>query len=191
MTNLIMVTHNKRKIAEANEIAQAYGIEVQMPQGGTEKLEIQSDSLQEVSKFSALEAYKTIQKPLVVDDSGLFVNSLHGFPGVYSASVLATIGNQGVLRLMEQVEDRKAHFECCITFYDGKNIRQFTEKVEGDITFNEKGDKGFGFDPIFAPDTYKGRSFGEFEIAEKNKISHRGKAFESFFKWYSNEQQQK
>ncbi|MGD0728692.1 MAG: XTP/dITP diphosphatase [Candidatus Micrarchaeaceae archaeon] len=191
MKTLVLVTHNSGKLAEANDIAKKYGIRLEMPKNGTEKLEIQADSLEEVSQFSALNAYGKIRKPLVVDDSGLFVNSLNGFPGVYSAYVVPTIGNKGLLKLMRGINDRKAYFECCVSFYDGSNLISFAEKVHGTIIQEEKGKHGFGFDPIFSPDGYDGKSFGEIGLAEKNTLSHRAKAFDSFFKWYSNEQEKR
>src|SRR5271170_5624368 len=120
MKSVMLVTHNKRKFDEIGEIASKFNIRIEMPSAKTEKVEIQADSVVEVSKFSALEAYKTLRRPLVVDDSGLFINALKGFPGVYSAYVLETLGNPGILKLMEGISNRKAYFECCATFYDGK-----------------------------------------------------------------------
>ena len=150
-------------------------------------MEIQADSLEEVSKFSADEAYRKIGRPLLVDDSGMFIAALNGFPGVYSASTLSTIGNKGILKLMEGVKNRKAYFKCCVSFHDGKRIRPFTGIVRGTLLHEERGAKGFGYDPIMSPEGYSGKSMAEVSMAEKNLISHRGKAFDKFFKWYSDE----
>jgi XTP/dITP diphosphohydrolase len=187
VNTLILVTHNKGKLAEASEIAARYKIRLQMPEGKIEKLEIQADTLEEVSRFSAIDAYPKIRKPLVVDDSGLFINYLKGFPGVYSAYAVPTIGNNGILKLMRGVKDRKAYFECCVSFTDGNIVKSFTERVNGKIVDEARGERGFGFDPIFSADGFNGATFGETEMSSKNEVSHRAKAFDSFFKWYSNE----
>jgi XTP/dITP diphosphohydrolase len=188
---IILVTHNKHKFAEASELAKHYGAELAMPPNGEEKMEIQADSLKEVSRFAAAEAYGRIGLPILVDDSGLFVHALGNFPGVYSAPALDTIGTRGILRLMDGVKDRKAHFECCVSFADGNSVTSFIGRVNGDILLAEKGANGFGYDPIFAPEGYNGKSLAEVEMKEKNMVSHRGKAFEAFFKWYFNERQKR
>ena len=113
-------------------------------------------------------------KDFIIDDSGMFVHALKGFPGVYSAYGQKTIGNQGILTLMEGIEDRSATFKCCIGCdIDGKTII-VTGKCDGFILNGEKGKEGFGYDPIFSPDGK--RSFAEISVEEKNTMSHRGNA---------------
>ena len=186
LEKLIIVTRNKGKFAEANEIAKAFGVELAMPDDGIGKLEIQADKLSAVSEFSAIEAYKKIKKPLIVDDSGLFINALEGFPGVYSAPIYRGIGGMpGILKLLEDKGDRSAYFECSVAFYDGKTLKSFIGRIDGMITNEMRGSGGFGYDPIFAPNGYGGKTFAELGVAEKNKVSHRRKALEAFFRWYS------
>lgn len=187
MNSLTLVTHNMGKLAEASQIAKKYKIRLEAPGDGVEKLEIQADTLEQVSQFSAKEAYSKLRKPLVVDDAGLFIDSLKGFPGVYSHYVRATLDNPGIIKLMEGITNRKAYFECCVSFYDGKTLKSFTGRVDGNLAHEARGTKGFGFDPIFMPLGFNGKTFGEIEIEGKNELSHRAKAFDSFFKWYSNE----
>ncbi len=79
MKSLILVTHNKGKFSEANEIAKRYGVVLKMPGKGLGKFKIQADTVTEVSRFSAVEAFGKIKQPLIVDDSGLFVDRLNGF----------------------------------------------------------------------------------------------------------------
>jgi XTP/dITP diphosphohydrolase len=110
----------------------------------------------------------------IVDDTGLFIDSLKGFPGVWSAYAQKTIGNKGILKLMDGVEDRGAEFRCCIGCdIDGERI-VVVGVCRGYITESEKGTDGFGFDPIFSPDGKL--TFAEMSIEDKNLISHRGKA---------------
>ncbi len=185
MERLVIVTHNKGKFAEASKIAKEFGIELEMPEGGDEKFEIQADTLQEVSAYSAKHAFEKLKHPLIVDDSGLFIDALKGFPGVYSAYVLPTLGNDGILRLMDGVQNRKAHFECCLSYCDADGVKSFTEKVVGNILDMKKGQNGFGFDPIFSAEGFNVTSMAEMALDQKNSISHRGKALKAFFRWYS------
>ncbi len=184
MEKLLIVTHNKGKFAEASKIGKEFGVELEMAPGEG-KFEIQADTIQEVSAFSAKHAFERLKKPLIVDDSGLFIEALKGFPGVYSAYTLPTIGNDGILRLMRGRENRSAYFECCVSYCDSNGVKSFSERVTGNILDEEKGKNGFGFDPIFSAEGFNIISMAEMELDQKNSISHRGKAFRSFFRWYS------
>lgn len=186
MEKLTLLTHNKGKLREANKIASMYGVEL-VPPGLVEKFEIQSESLSEVSGFAARNAYQELKKPLLVDDTGMFVRALGGFPGVYTAHTQYTIGNQGILKLMEGVKDRSAYSACALSFFDGRTFKCFVGKMNGSILKTERGRSGFGFgfDPIFSPTGYSGKSLAELSMDDKNGVSHRGKALEAFFRWYS------
>ena len=136
--------------------------------------EIQTSELEEVVKKGMEELRAKGRKDFIIDDSGMFVHALKGFPGVYSAYGQKTIGNKGILTLMEGIEDRSATFKCCIGCdIDGRTII-VTGKCEGIILEEERGKEGFGYDPIFSPDGK--RSFAEISVEEKNTISHRGNA---------------
>lgn len=142
--------------------------------------EIQTSELEEVVKTGL----KTLESEgldnFIIDDSGMFVDSLKGFPGVYSAYVQKTIGNKGILKLMENENNRKAVFKCCIGgCINGKEII-VTGKCDGFILTEEKGNAGFGYDPIFSHDGKK--SFSEISLEEKNGVSHRGNALALFKK---------
>lgn len=141
--------------------------------------EIQADTLEEVI-VHALETLR--QRGLdnfIIDDSGLFIDALRGFPGVYSAYVLRTLGCDGILRLMENVQPRGARFRCCIgASVWGRSVITNGESV-GRITTEKRGSGGFGFDPIFLPDGGQ-RTYAEIPLEEKNAISHRGRALRAF-----------
>jgi XTP/dITP diphosphohydrolase len=185
MKKLVIVTHNKGKFTEASRIAKEFKVELEMPKEGDQKFEIQADTLQEVSAYSAKHAFEKLKHPLIVDDSGLFIDSLKGFPGVYSAYVLQTLGNDGILKLMDSVQNRKAYFECCVSYCDSEGIRSFTGRVIGNILDMKKGQNSFGFDPIFSVEGFNVTSMAEMDLDKKNEISHRGKALKEFFGWYS------
>ncbi len=136
--------------------------------------EIQTDKLEEVVEF-ALEDLSE-HSPLIIDDSGLFVGSLNGFPGVYSSYVMKTIGCDGILSLMEEKNTRDARFECVIGYLNDEK-KLFKGTSEGEIIRGKKGDEGFGYDPIFMPEE-SDRTYAEMHSEEKNRISHRGRAME-------------
>ncbi|BAK54252.1 XTP/dITP diphosphatase [Sulfurisphaera tokodaii] len=176
-----VITSNENKFKELDSIAKKYNIKlkwINLP-----KFEVQSDSLEEIVRSSAVIAFNMIRSPLIVEDSGLFIEALNNFPGPYTNYVRRTLGLKGILKLMEGIQNRKAYFMTALCYVDEEVIRVFTGKVVGKISESIRGDKGFGFDPIFIPDGDE-RTFGEMNIEEKNKYSHRGKAFEEFIKFF-------
>ena len=169
---LKIITSNPGKVLEYRGALLPFGINAEpfeMPYD-----EIQTSDLTEVVKDGIERLKASGIADFIIDDSGMFVRSLNGFPGVYSAYVHKTIGNAGILRLMEGIGDRRAEFQCCI----GCNIRGHDIIVlgqcEGSILHEEKGSEGFGYDPIFSPDGE--RSLAEMPLTEKNGVSHRGNA---------------
>ncbi len=145
--------------------------------------EIQADTLEEVVISCIDQLLAKGLNDFILDDSGLFVDSLDGFPGVYSSYVLRTIGNEGLLKLMENVPDRTARFKSCIGAHIGSHTIIAHGECQGKIDFAQKGNGGFGFDPVFIPDGYD-ETFAELPLEEKNKISHRGNAIRSFAKQF-------
>ncbi len=184
MRKLHFVTSNKGKLEEAGKKLfrlgyDVVGADIYVP-------EIQAESLREVIEYGLdfLEHDNEAKKlgRIMIDDSGLFIDELKGFPGVYSAFVLKTLGNKGILKLLEGVpeEMRVARFVACIGYLDLENgRREVVEGVsEGTIAFEPKGKGGFGYDPIFKPFEGKGRTFAEIPTDEKNEYSHRGRALD-------------
>ncbi len=171
------VTSNRSKFEEVRKIGDSYGIEV----GWVEKeyMEPQGGELEDVARISAEILANEVETPFFIEDSGLFIHALKGFPGVYSSYVFKTIGNEGILRLMEGIKNRDASFVCVIAYHDGESIRTFRGEVKGKIAGEMRGGYGFGYDPIFEVD---GRTFAEMGD-EKNEVSHRRRALEKFFSW--------
>ena len=147
--------------------------------------EYRSDDVSVISREKARYAYKQLQTPLIVDDTGFFIEALKGFPGPYAAYVLQSIGNAGILKLMEGKNDRRAHFITAIAFADGQEINVFLGTVNGSITLSPRGSAGFGYDSIFE---VNGKTFAELPLKSKNFISHRAEALSSFRDWYIHEQ---
>ncbi|MDO5844486.1 MAG: XTP/dITP diphosphatase [Methanocorpusculum sp.] len=182
---ITVVTGNKNKAAEV--AAFFNGVE-EVAHISFETIEPQSDSVSEVAEEKARQAYSALKRPLIVDDTGLFIEALKGFPGVYAAYVLDTVGNSGILKLMENVseENRKAYFMTSIAFADEDGIHTFEGRVDGTIACKPRGDLGFGYDPIFE---VSGKTLAEMDMSEKNSISHRARALMIFRDWYLAEKQ--
>jgi len=180
---VFFVTGNKGKFLEASSILRGYGIELQLDTIH-EKLEIQSENLEDiVSNALKYVCGDSISDYFVVEDDGLFVNALNGFPGPYSSYVYKTIGITGVLKLMSDVNDRSAYFKSVVGICGPNGItRLFTGVAYGSISREPRGSGGFGFDPIFIPSGYD-RTFAELGIEVKNKLSHRAKAFRALGEW--------
>ncbi|MEM3463056.1 MAG: XTP/dITP diphosphatase [Candidatus Bathyarchaeia archaeon] len=183
---IFFLTKNLGKFEEASEVLGRFGIEVLRL--SEDKIEIQSDDLCEISKFSSLEASRAHGIPLITEDAGLFVDSLGGFPGPYSSYVFRTIGVSGLLKLLDGVSDRGAEFKSAVSFCaPGFGPLCFLGIVRGRISEEARGSQGFGFDPIFIPDGEGDRTFAEMGLEEKNKYSHRAKALEKFARWFKGE----
>ena len=177
------LSNNMNKFREAARILEKYGIIIVLIR--LKKKEIQNDSIEKIAKVSAEEAAEELNLPVVTEDAGLFIDALNGFPGPYSSFTYRTIGVEGILKLMSGVENRKAKFKSAVAYAEPSGeSRIFSGGVSGEISVTAKGDKGFGFDPIFQPYDYKGRTFAELDTDEKNAISHRGLAFRKFAEWY-------
>ncbi len=149
--------------------------------------EIQSDSLATIAAAGAREAHDAVGGPVLVDDAGLFVDALGGFPGPYSSFVYDTVGTERVWRLAEPEDDHRASFRVVLAYCDATTLDRQPDGVqtfEGRVTGRlvaPRGDDGFGYDPIFE---YDGQTFAEMAAREKNAVSHRGRALEKFAEWY-------
>ncbi len=182
---IFFVTGNYHKYNEVRSVLSPIGIAVGMLR--MKGNEIQSDNPNEIASTSAIEAFSRCHLPLIVEDAGLSIDSLEGFPGPYAAYVYKTIGNKGILKLMENVKNRKATFHSSIAYCaQNSDLMIFEGESKGEITLNERtgeGKSGFGFDPIFQPAKSK-QTFAEMSIEKKNGFSHRAMAVRKFANWY-------
>jgi XTP/dITP diphosphohydrolase len=170
------------KYEEAEKILSEFGIKLDFYQ--TNLVEIQDDSLSKIALQKALDAYDKCKKPVIVEDDGLFIDSLSGFPGPFSSYVFKTIGNNGILKLVE--DNRGAKFRAVIAHCDSnKKPKLFEYSISGKISKNLQG-KGWGYDPIFIPEK-QNKTYAQ--LAEKNKISHRYESLKKFANWFRNKQE--
>ncbi|NOZ89276.1 MAG: RdgB/HAM1 family non-canonical purine NTP pyrophosphatase, partial [Crenarchaeota archaeon] len=130
----------------------------------------------------AAAAYALTGTPVAVEDAGLFVDALSGFPGPYSSYVYKTIGVHGILRLLEGEENRAARFVSVIAYAGPWGVQLFRGEVKGSIAAEPRGSGGFGFDPIFIPEGAD-KTFAEMNIEEKNMYSHRARAARKLCSW--------
>ena len=174
---LNMVTSNIHKFVETREFAKEIGIK--LIQKNIDIHEVRG-TLEDIVMAKAKKAYEGVQTPIVCDDSGFFIDSLNDFPGEFSRFVFEKIGNEGILKLIEDKEDKGAEFRCMACYFDGSNFMLSLGIVRGKITDAIRGKFGFGYDPIFIPDGFTKTFSEDFEIKMKN--SHRKKAFTGLFK---------
>ena len=183
LIELPFASKNTHKLIEANIALRDYG--VRLVPVDVEKLEIQSEDLEKIVTYAARYAYSKLRKPVVVEDAGLFIYALKGFPGPYSSYVFKTIGIEGILKLLEGLHDRSARFVSVVALAINENdIIVFRGEVEGSIVLRPRGSEGFGFDPIFMPQG-QGETFAEMDAWRKTMVSHRGIAFRKLGEWVS------
>ena len=145
------VTGNWAKIDSARQILEPLGYEIDNIK--IETPEIQADDVTEVAKYSAKWACEKLGKSVLKNDSGLFVNALKGFPGVYTHFVDDTLGEDGLLKLMEGLEDRTAYFKEAIAYCEpGKDPIVFEGITKGKIDTKKSGSYGWSWDFVFIPE---------------------------------------
>ena len=135
MKEVVFVTHNKGKIASAQK--QLKDVKFKIYEYDLE--EPRSDDINYISKYKVMEAYKIVNKPCISLDSGFWIDELNGFPRAFVNHALETIGIEGILKLMEGIENRSCRFTECLSYYDGKELHQFMGSHEGEIANESVG----------------------------------------------------
>ena len=176
-------TGNRHKVEEAAEVLAPYGIALE--HYPLERVEIQADDPADIAAYSLSMIKEDI--PICVEDAGVSLDRWGGFPGPYSSYVLERLGNPGILKLMEGEQNRRAHYVSAVAYRDESGVHIFRGTVDGEIAHSIRGTNGFGYDPIFIPAEGDGRTFGEMEAEEKNRISHRARAFRALAEWLRGE----
>ncbi len=147
---ITLVTGNWAKIAQAKEVLEPLGIKVDNVKMDT--IEIQADTVEEVAAYSAKWASNELKTNVVKNDTGIMVDALKGFPAAYTHYCADTIGEDGLLKLMKGVENRKAKFVQALAFCEyGKEPVVFTSITEGEIAKRKSGKYGWAWDFIFIP----------------------------------------
>jgi XTP/dITP diphosphohydrolase len=179
LSELSFATSNENKFQEAERILSNLGVQINFFKTILE--EMQSDSISDIAQQKAIDAYNRIQKPVIIEDDGLFIESLNGFPGPYSSYAYDTIGNKGIMNLLGNSEVRNAKFVSIIAYCDESlNPKLFESSIPGKISsVIEEG--GWGYDPIFIP---AGESKTYANVSDKDKFSHRAASLKKFSNWF-------
>jgi len=175
----LFVTTNAGKLREAKDL---FKDNFEVEQVNATYPELQEDDLSKIAAYGARYCADSLRREVIVEDSGLFIDALKGFPGPYSSYVQKTLGNKGILKLMEGVEGRRAEFRSVVGYCaPGEEPATFTGIWWGDILHEETGTGGFGYDPIFS---YRKFPVGEMTVEQKNEVSHRRRSMIQFRDWY-------
>lgn len=199
MKRILIGTGNKGKFREIEKALKEAGVEALFPEEEV-KVEERGSTFLENAYIKAFAYYEKFKMPVLADDSGLIVYSLEGFPGIFSSRFWQidyggyeepvpdkdTANIRKLLRLLKNKNDRRARFEAVIVLLLGEDLGIFSRGVcEGYITDCPRGDKGFGYDPVFVP-AGKEKTMAEIDPDEKNRISHRGKALKKIVDFLRN-----
>ena len=188
MNEIVFVTHNKGKIASASR--QLEGVNFKVFEYDLE--EPRSDDIKYISRYKVMEAYRLVNKPCISLDCGFWIDELDGFPRAFVNFALNTIGIDGMLKLMENKENRSCRFTECLSYYDGNNLHQFMGKNEGSLSKEALGNntekKWSDLWYIFKPFGYDKTLAQMSEEERKSRVKYEDiDAMREFAKWYKKE----
>ena len=195
MNKINFITSNKGKVKSLENSLKSNNLEVYINAQNLDIMEPQFDTVQEVSKFKALKAFEMLKEPVLVEDGGFSVFELNGFPGVYTKYVLKTLGADGILKLMNGIQNRIAKFISVATFVDEDgNIIQF-EREGGEFEISkEKIDiqSPFAWSELWKIIYLKEYNKNLCELSEQEVSEYYGRigsngSIQKFVKWYVNE----
>ncbi len=182
---LVIASHNQGKVVEINEMVAPLSLHaISAAQAGVPEPEETGTTFEANAILKAEHCLAIANLPSLADDSGLVVPAIGGAPGVYSARWAGPGKDFTVAfaRIQQELGDKPAdaYFVCMLALaLPGGKTHCFEGRIHGHLTFPPRGDKGFGYDPIFIPEGYD-VTFGQFDPNTKNAISHRAQAFEKF-----------
>ena len=184
---ILIATHNQHKKEEIQQILEdKFVVKSLADYDLHDEIIEDGKTFHENALIKAKYCFEQTGKPSVGDDSGLVVESLDGRPGVFSARYAGNhdfAANMAkVLEEMKEVENRKAYFVTVMCLVDESGAHYFEGRIYGNLTKEIRGEKGFGYDPIFIPDNYE-ITFAEMKPEDKNKISHRKIALQNFLEF--------
>ena len=179
---MVVATGNAHKLREFSQLFNGYEIVSQKQMGFCDEVEETGSTFLENALLKARAAAKALGVPTLADDSGLCVLSLDGQPGVRSARYSGGGDRENRKKLLQELDgktDRRAYFQCAIAlvYPDGKDVVA-EGRTYGNILFEEQGEGGFGYDPLFYSDDLQ-KSFGSATAEEKNAVSHRHRALQA------------
>jgi len=188
MNKIFFVSNNIHKFSEIKSILADRATDLTLNFYKHDIIEIQDDKLEKIAIEKAKSAYNIVKKPIIIEDDGLFINSLNGFPGQYSSYVFKSLGNRGILHLLKGSKDRTAFFKSIFVYNNGIITKAFIGQIKGKISTTIT-DGGWGYDPIFIPlnndNINDNKTFATLsQNNKKNQVSHRKIALDKFVKWF-------
>ena len=174
MPSFVLVTGNLDKVAEAERI-----LGFRPDHEPVDLPEIQSLDLSEVLDAKVREAYDRLGRPVVVEETGLYLDAMNGFPGPLVKWMLDAMGPEGIARSCRQMGDDGAEVRTALAFFDGRHMQVAEGVVRGRLAPEPRGEHGFGWDPVFMPET-ESRTYAELEPEAKDLLGHRGRAWKAF-----------
>jgi XTP/dITP diphosphohydrolase len=188
---IFLASGNPHKIEELKEVLEPLGIELKSTLDYSDAKEVDEDQpdLEGNALKKARYWHQLTGLPALADDTGLEVDALDGAPGVYSARYAGenVTYDDNVNKLLKELDgksNRAAQFRTVVAFVTDGSEHLFEGVCKGEIISEKRGEKGFGYDPVFVPEGYQ-KTFAELSSAEKNKISHRGLAVHKFLEFLS------
>lgn len=181
---LILATGNAGKAREIARVLKGYDIALERV--AVEVPETRSDDVSEIARDKAQDALLVVGRPLIVDDTGLFLDDYPGFPGALSKWVVSRIGVTGILRLLEG-GSHAAHFRTAVAFAEpGGRPQVFVGTAEGGLRRDSgpPSEPSLPYDPWFAPSEGDGRVYSEMDVEEKLALSSRARAVHAFAAWW-------
>jgi non-canonical purine NTP pyrophosphatase (RdgB/HAM1 family) len=171
LPRFVLVTGNRDKVAEARRVwpGEIEHVALDLP-------EIQSLDLDAVLQAKAEEAWRRLERPLVVEETGLELAALSGFPGPLVKWMLESVGATGIARTALALGDPRATARCRLLYFDGRARTVAEGSTRGVLLAEPRGTGGFGWDPVFLPDG-ENQTYGELTPARKDAIGHRGQAW--------------
>ena len=168
MNDITLITGNAGKVAELSRLL---GIKVHNQKVAL--TEIQALDVRRVVEFKAQAAFEVLKRPVLVDDTGLYIEAWQGLPGALVAWFMDSVGKDGILKMLEGWADRSARAVTALGYCDERGVHIFDGELKGGIPTEVRGANGFGFDPIFVPERSQ-QTLAEMEGHEKDAISSRG-----------------
>lgn len=167
----VLVTGNPNKLREAERILgfRPSALDLDLP-------EIQGLDLEEVLRAKGEEAWRLVGEPLVVEETGLELPALGGFPGPLVKWMLQAVGPEGIARTANALGDPRATARCALLYRDSERVVIASGSTSGRLLLEPRGSEGFGWDPIFVPEGFA-LTYAELTSAEKDQLGHRGRAW--------------
>ena len=190
MLKITLATGNSHKVDEINLIAKNYNIEFVLPSGNFDPTEDSDNFLGNAYCKAKCASLSQTTELYLADDSGLCVEALNGEPGIHSARYASSAKERinKLLNAMKNIENRKAYFTCAMVIVnkEGEILFQTQQYCHGEILKEEKGNGGFGYDPIFFVES-QSKGMAELTPEQKARVSHRALALNEVLNWLNNE----